>query len=193
MAIELTDDGTMDTVLRCSECGEEMRYNYDPCGTEERAAELTEEIARTNPHWKPNQVSAMVDRNLYEDFIDWAIEDATADHECPCTECGETECPHAADDDAPCQNDPDAEPTEPQEDDITTQDHKTFYQSGKLVLSAGPANRWDIRHPSRAYLGEFATCDAALRAYMELSQFWPNVWFISDHGNAHLMTLTEEK
>ena len=29
MAIELTDDGTLDTVLRCSDCGEEMRYNYD--------------------------------------------------------------------------------------------------------------------------------------------------------------------
>ena len=27
MAIHLTDDGTLDTVLRCSECGEEMRYN----------------------------------------------------------------------------------------------------------------------------------------------------------------------
>lgn len=30
MAIELTDDGTLDTVLRCSECGEEFRFNYEP-------------------------------------------------------------------------------------------------------------------------------------------------------------------
>jgi len=29
MAIQLTDDGTMDTVLKCSKCGEEMRYNFD--------------------------------------------------------------------------------------------------------------------------------------------------------------------
>lgn len=28
MAIELTDDGTLDTVLRCSDCGEEFRFNY---------------------------------------------------------------------------------------------------------------------------------------------------------------------
>lgn len=28
--IELSDDGTMDTVLRCCECGEEFRGNYDP-------------------------------------------------------------------------------------------------------------------------------------------------------------------
>lgn len=186
MAIELTDDGTMDTVLRCSECGEEMRYNYDPSGTEERAAELTEEIARTNPHWKPNQVSAMVDRNLYEDFIDWAIEDATADHEC------------AADD---------AEPTEPQEDDITTTDHETFYQNGKPVLwltaygvsddydrVLEKGNRWVLALNNGTQITILAkTCEQAVRQYMERSQFWPNVWFISDHGNAHLMTLTEDK
>ena len=28
MAIVLTDDGTLDTVLRCTECGEEFRFNY---------------------------------------------------------------------------------------------------------------------------------------------------------------------
>ncbi len=26
----LTDDGTMDTVIMCDDCGEEMRYNPDP-------------------------------------------------------------------------------------------------------------------------------------------------------------------
>lgn len=29
MTINLTDDGTMDTVLRCSECSEEFRGTYD--------------------------------------------------------------------------------------------------------------------------------------------------------------------
>jgi hypothetical protein len=28
--IELTDDGTLDTVLHCSQCGREFRGNYDP-------------------------------------------------------------------------------------------------------------------------------------------------------------------
>lgn len=54
--IELTNDGTLDTVLRCSNCGEEMRYNY-----------------------------ASVDLGCdtsYDEFLDWAIEDATADHDC---------------------------------------------------------------------------------------------------------------
>lgn len=29
MAITLSDDGTFDTVLRCDECGEEFRFNWD--------------------------------------------------------------------------------------------------------------------------------------------------------------------
>lgn len=28
----------------------------------------------------------------------------------------------------------------------------------------------------------------ALRAEMERQKFFPNVWFISDHGNSHLMS-----
>ncbi len=27
--IQLSDDGTMDTVIRCTECGQEYRFNYD--------------------------------------------------------------------------------------------------------------------------------------------------------------------
>lgn len=53
--IELTDDGTLDTVLRCSDCGEEMRYTYD---------------------------HGLDSEETYDEFIDWAIEDATYDHEC---------------------------------------------------------------------------------------------------------------
>ena len=54
MAIELTDDGTLDTVLRCSECGEDMRYTYMPDS----------------------------DDDSYDAFVDWAIEDAESEHEC---------------------------------------------------------------------------------------------------------------
>ena len=57
--IELTDDGTLDTVLRCSICGEEMRYNYD-------GGDIDEETSAPS----------------YDSFVDWAIEDAEADHEC---------------------------------------------------------------------------------------------------------------
>lgn len=53
MPFELSDDGTLDTVLRCTTCGEERRYNFDPETGES-----------------------------YDEFIDWAIEDANDDHDC---------------------------------------------------------------------------------------------------------------
>lgn len=66
MAIRLGDDGTMDTVLVCEECGEEMRYNYDGGECDHHEDCKSEACAR----------------DLYEAFVDWAIEDATEDHIC---------------------------------------------------------------------------------------------------------------
>jgi hypothetical protein len=56
MAFELSDDGTMDTVLVCVSCGAEARYTFDGDGEES-----------------------------YDAFVEWAIEDAEGDHdhECP--------------------------------------------------------------------------------------------------------------
>jgi hypothetical protein len=85
MAIELTDDGTMDTVLRCSECGEEIRYNYDPSGNEDRAEELTEEYTRQEralPVFTMSRVEDRVNETLYDEWVKWAIEDATESHVC---------------------------------------------------------------------------------------------------------------
>lgn len=64
----------------------------------------------------------------------------------------------------------------PSEDDVTTTDHCRFYQHGKLVLHCEP----DADHV------------AELLSWMDREQFWPNCWFISDHGNAHLMSLVPE-
>jgi hypothetical protein len=64
----------------------------------------------------------------------------------------------------------------PQDDDITTEDGNTFYQSGKLVVDA---TNDDSPWP-------------ALESYMETEQYWPNVWSISDHGNAHIMTRKDQ-
>ena len=52
---ELRDDGTLDTVIACPECGEEARYIYDP---------------------DPNS------DETYEKFVAWAIEDFDSEHEC---------------------------------------------------------------------------------------------------------------
>ena len=59
--IELTDDGTLDTVLRCTKCGEEFRYNFDPA-----MPDTIDDIAED-----------------YDAFVEWAIEDAESEHECP--------------------------------------------------------------------------------------------------------------
>ena len=61
MAGYLTDDGTMDTVIRCSECGREQRYTFDPA--------------------MPDTIDDV--QEDYESFVDWCIEDFEDTHECP--------------------------------------------------------------------------------------------------------------
>ena len=55
--IRLGDDGTMDTVLVCDGCGEEMRYNF-------------------------NHEDDCDEAGCYDQFVDWALEDAQENHEC---------------------------------------------------------------------------------------------------------------
>ncbi len=59
MAALLGDDGTLDTVIYCSECGEEARYNYD-------GGDIDEETAPQS----------------YDAFIDWCLENFESEHEC---------------------------------------------------------------------------------------------------------------
>ena len=59
--IVLTDDGSLDTVLICTVCREEFRGNYHSY------FEDTEEYS-------------------YDNFIDWFIEEITAEHECEVSE-----------------------------------------------------------------------------------------------------------
>jgi hypothetical protein len=67
------------------------------------------------------------------------------------------------------------EPSEPIEDDLVTEDHSKFYQCGKLVLTVD-------RDASELEMWR------AIETYMAKANFWPGVWFISDHGNAHPMS-----
>lgn len=66
---------------------------------------------------------------------------------------------------------------EPEEGDLVTSDHVHFYQDGKRALVIDGGN-----DASEASMWE------QIDAYMARDQFWPNVWFISDHGNAHIMS-----
>ena len=59
-------------------------------------------------------------------------------------------------------------------EDWTTSDGHTFYQSGKQVLKVDP-NLSDKELWRK------------INAKMEKDGFWPNIWYISDHGNVSLM------
>lgn len=61
MAFKLSDDGTLDTVVVCEECGEEVRFNYADSGFDAQGAMIY----------------------TLMDFIKWCLKDAEEDHECP--------------------------------------------------------------------------------------------------------------
>lgn len=68
----------------------------------------------------------------------------------------------------------------PEDDDVTTGDHENFYRSERLWLvvspNSSPAAMWK-----------------RIDAQMKRDGFFPNVWFISDHGNAHIMERPKRK
>lgn len=81
--IQLIDDGTLDIVLCCSDCGEEMRYTYDPGpDSEERALELRAEYLAQHPDAKDSAANDYADQTLYDEYVEGRIEDADAQHEC---------------------------------------------------------------------------------------------------------------
>lgn len=66
--------------------------------------------------------------------------------------------------------------SEPEEGDYTSPDHVRWYQYGRLVL-----------------ITSIETCEQEVLSHMNKERFWPNAWFISDHGNAHLLSLEGAK
>ena len=69
MAIQLGDDGTLDTVVFCTECGEEFRGTWDDGVA---FAKMTDD-----------SLPDRFDTDGRQDFIGWLIADVTAEHECP--------------------------------------------------------------------------------------------------------------
>jgi hypothetical protein len=68
---------------------------------------------------------------------------------------------------------------EPCEGDLVTYDHRRVYE-------------WGCGDHSAFLVGEDEDFKAACRKYMDENRFWPNVWFISDHGNCHLLEVYSE-
>ena len=59
MAIILVDDGTLDTVLKCTLCQEKFRGSY------------------------LMHVEGLDIDDTYDEYVDWLIDDTMMDHECP--------------------------------------------------------------------------------------------------------------
>ena len=58
---------------------------------------------------------------------------------------------------------------EPEEGDWITEDHRTWMEFGGRE--------------------RFHGTEIQLRQHMDRQKFWPSVWFLSDHGNLHLLSL----
>lgn len=108
----------------------------------------------------------------------------------PCVACAE-ECDH----DAARSVD------EPGEGDLTTEDDRAFYQYGRKVLYWFADYRsWQYWDPTARNFRPLYPADRVQSAdeseraivdYCNRVQYWPNVWRISDHGNAHRLTIAE--
>ena len=84
-----------------------------------------------------------------------------------CEECGEYE--H----DCECHQEP-----EPQQGDWITNDYRTFWEhdgKGRFTVPDSDDDAW-LR---------------AVKDRMDRDHFWPTVWFVSDHGNYHLLRLRD--
>lgn len=91
--------------------------------------------------------------------------------EAGCDETGQSECMR---DDAYGGGD------EPAEGDWVTSDHINFYEqggTGKLLFSVDPDE----------------DMEAAIEREMQRQGYFPDVWWISDHGNPHRIDLTGKK
>lgn len=100
---------------------------------------------------------------------------APGDHNDCCEHCcyGEELCSKARDGESYEGDDPAS--LEPEEGDYTTGDHHTFYQDGKVVLVVPEGEDWE----------------PLVRAHMEQEQFYPNVWFVDDHGGLTFLDYSE--
>lgn len=118
-----------------------------------------------------------------------------------CVQCGEALDDDADDDTcASCRQAEEDDTIQP--DDLTTSDGRTFWEfecsrpAPACTLDATADGRYRLTtrtasHPANGNV--FPTQEDAIRAYMDGDQFWPNVWTISDHGNAHRWTFKPSK
>lgn len=67
--------------------------------------------------------------------------------------------------------------TEPDEDSVTTEDWRNFYLYGKLAFT----------------VGEDENITEGIQRGLDSLNFWPNVYWLSDHGNAHRIDYSTDR
>ncbi len=82
MAALLGDDGTFDTVIYCSECGQEQRYNYDASDQDTSEVESLIEDNMRDLKLSRQAAKDSVNEYLYDQWVDWCLEDFESEHEC---------------------------------------------------------------------------------------------------------------
>ena len=71
-------------------------------------------------------------------------------------------------------------------DELPSPDDFVLFPTGSLGGQTG------VSRVQGKHLGTYATTEEALEAVrriMEAEQYWPNIWYESDHGNAWLIDL----
>jgi hypothetical protein len=75
----------------------------------------------------------------------------------------------------------------PESGDLVTYDHEYFYEIGKAgVFDVKLKRNFSVRVPRDE------DWQPHVKAFMDKDQYWPNVWFIDDHGG-HLLLSLEAK
>lgn len=84
----------------------------------------------------------------------------------------------------------DDEEEQEQEQDEPEEDQPEDYDG--YITDSGPLGSKYSVSIEQKFLGEFDTmgeAEEALKEYCDKRQYWPNIWYVSDHGNAHLHSL----
>lgn len=79
---ELTDDGTLDTVLKCSVCGHTERYDYDPQLLAAVELYRLQELGHEFPELTVSQLRDSLNDRLYDEHVAACIAEATDEHVC---------------------------------------------------------------------------------------------------------------
>lgn len=96
----------------------------------------------------------------------------------PCKDCGHRECV--------CKSE-----FEHEEGDYVTQDYKTWFQYGKIVVTVDdPHDKVQYRNSDLRRDYNATNWQRAVMDHMSKSEFWPNVWYQGERGDLNLLDLT---